>query len=82
MCAQDLPSLRGNIWSGEGAVSYIYKLLRVAGVSMALSGVAGGAEPRQPKGSAMVPDAAKALHEKGREAGQRGKAKALLAKKV
>ena len=50
----------------------MHELIRVVGMSIALCGLAAGAEPAQFKGNAMVPDAAKTLHEKGREAGQRG----------
>lgn len=53
-------------------MSYINKSLRAAALGMALCGVAAAAELPQVKGNAMVPDAAKALHERGREAGQRG----------
>ena len=53
-------------------MSYINRLLCAAGVSIACCGATWSAESPQAKGSAMIPDAAKALHEKGREAGQRG----------
>jgi tetratricopeptide (TPR) repeat protein len=54
------------------AVRYIHTIVRAAAWGIALCGLIGGAQALQSKGSVRMQDAAKALHEKGRQAGQRG----------
>ena len=60
-------------------MSYICAWLCAAAVSIASGGLTRLEKPPQSTGNAMVPDAAKTLHEKGREAGQRGDLSEALA---